>query len=67
MEEINVRFGKRIKEIRKKIGISQEELAFRSNLHKNYVGDVERGTRNVSLKAIEKFAFGLGVEIKDLF
>ena len=47
--------------------ISQEELSFRCGLSKNYISDVERGTRNISLKAISKLAYGLHVEIKDLF
>lgn len=64
---IEQRFGRRIKELRLKQNISQEELAFRCHLSKNYVSDVERGTRNVSLKAIEKFAYGLKVRVFDLF
>lgn len=64
---IEQRFGRRIKELRLKQNISQEELAFRCHLSKNYVSDVERGTRNVSLKAIEKFAYGLKVRVSDLF
>lgn len=64
---IEQKFGRRIKELRLKQNISQEELAFRCHLSKNYVSDVERGTRNVSLKAIEKFAYGLKVKTADLF
>ena len=40
---------------------------FGCHLSKNYISDVERGTRNVSLKAIDQFARGLGVTLKDLF
>ena len=57
----------RIKELRMQQGISQEELGFRCHLSKNYISDVERGTRNVSLKAIDQFAKGLGIALKDLF
>ena len=67
MENINIRFGKRIKELRLKENISQEELAFRCQLSKNYVSDVERGTRNVTLKVVEKFAYGLNVHPSYLF
>lgn len=67
MEKIEVRFGYRIKELRLRQNISQEELAFRCGLSKNYVSDVERGTRNISLKSIEKIAYGLAVNIKELF
>ena len=67
MENINIKFGKRIKELRLKQNISQEELAFRCQLSKNYVSDVERGTRNITLKVVEKFAAGLGVHPSHLF
>ena len=53
MDKIEIRFGQRVKEIRLKQNISQEELAFRCGLSKNYISDVERGTRNISLKSIE--------------
>ena len=61
MDKIEVKFGHRIKELRLKQNISQEELAFRCGLSKNYISDVERGTRNVSLKSIEKIANGLSL------
>lgn len=64
---INQKFGQRIKELRMMDNLSQEELAFRCGLSKNYVSDVERGTRNVSLKVIEKFATGLDVDMYELF
>jgi Predicted transcriptional regulators len=69
MENLTIeqKFGRRIKELRVRQSISQEELAFRCRLSKNYVSDVERGTRNVSLKVIEKFAIGLQVKTSDLF
>lgn len=67
MDKIEVKFGHRIKELRLKQNISQEELAFRCGLSKNYISDVERGTRNVSLKSIEKIANGLAVNLKELF
>ena len=67
MDKIEVRFGHRIKELRVKQGISQEELAFRCGLSKKYISDVERGTRNISLKSIEKISKGFSVNIKELF
>lgn len=57
----------RIKELRHLQHISQEELSFRAGLSKNYISDVERGTRNISLQAIAKLAVGLKVEVKELF
>jgi len=60
-------FGKRVKELRKKQNLTQSEFAKKSGLHKNYIGMVERGERNIALKNIEKIANTLGLEIKDLF
>lgn len=67
METIETLFGNRLRELRNMRNWSQEELAFRCNVSKNYISDVERGRRNVSLKAIEKIARGLEVEIYELF
>ena len=67
MDKIEIRFGYRVKEIRLKQNISQEELSFRSGLSKNYISDVERGTRNISLRSIEKIADGFAINIKELF
>ncbi len=57
-KDIHILFGLRIKELRVRAHISQEELSFRSGLSKNYISDVERGTRNISLKAISKLKSG---------
>ncbi len=65
--KVEVIFGQRVRSLRKILKISQEELAFRAGLHKNYISDVERGRRNISIKAIESIAKGLNVEIEDLF
>lgn len=44
------KFGENMRKRRLIMDISQEELSFRAGLHRNYISDVERGTRNVSLK-----------------
>lgn len=61
------RFGAAVRAQRKRLGISQEELAGRAGLHRTYVADVERGARNLSLASIEKLAQGLEVPIPELF
>ena len=66
-QTIEEQFGERVRQFRKILGISQEELAFRADLHRNYISDVECGRRNVSLKAIEKIANGLDIPIDALF
>jgi len=55
-------FGKRIRELRKRRGLSQEGLGFEAELDRTYVGSVERGERNISLLNILKFAQALGVK-----
>lgn len=65
--EVTTRFGKVLRTWRSKLGISQEELAGRAGLHRTYVSDVERGTRNVSLASIDKLAKALEVSVSTLF
>ncbi len=60
-------FGLRVRKHRKSLGFSQEELAERSGLHRNYISDVERGRRNLSLDALLRLAKGLGINIRELF
>lgn len=60
-------FGNRIKEIRSELNISQEELSFRTELHRTYISSIELGKRNVSLVNIEKLAKALECEISDFF
>lgn len=64
---IKSRFGFAIKQRRYEIGISQEVLAERAGLHRTYIGDIERGARNLSLENIEKIARALEISISDLF
>jgi transcriptional regulator with XRE-family HTH domain len=60
-------FGKALRALREARGYSQEELAERAGLHRNYVGGVERGERNVALENIVKLAGALSVRTRDLF
>ena len=55
-------FGTRLRELREQRGLSQEKLAEMADLHRNYVGQLERGKSNVSLLAIVKLARSLNVK-----
>ncbi|MGA2905269.1 MAG: helix-turn-helix transcriptional regulator [Candidatus Korobacteraceae bacterium] len=56
-----VLFGNRLRELRLRSGFTQESLAARAHLHRNYVGGVERGERNISLINIIELARALSV------
>ena len=64
---IKEKFGRRVRVLRTIKGWSQMELGFRADVNRNYISDLERGKRNVSLMIIERIAIALEVEVKDLF
>lgn len=66
-QNILIKFGERVREIRKERGFSQEELAFKADLHRTYIGMIERAEKNITLMNIEKIANALEISIKDLF
>lgn len=65
--DIKISVGKRVKELRNKLGISQEELAELAGLDRTYITSVECGKRNISIVNIEKLATSLNVSIKEFF
>ena len=67
MEDIKSLLGKRIRDLRKQRGLSQEELGWKSELHFTYIGAVERGEKNCTVTTLEKIAKGLEISIKDFF
>lgn len=58
--------GERVRELREAKGWSQEELGFESGLHRNYVGGVERGERNLGVENLARLAKALSVRPRDL-
>lgn len=60
-------FGKRIKELRKKLGLTQEQLSEKLGLFQKQIGNIETGNCFTTMNNLEKLSEVLGVEIKDLF
>jgi len=61
-----VRFGTAVRSLRRRKGISQEKLAELAGIHRTYMGDVERGTRNLALVNMTRIANALGLPLSEL-
>lgn len=66
IDERMIAFGKRVREVRKSKGISQERLAEMAGIDRSYMGNIERGEKNVTLKKAYEICDALDIEIKDL-
>jgi transcriptional regulator with XRE-family HTH domain len=62
-KNILIIFGEKVREIRKEKGLSQEELAHKADLHRTYIGMIERAEKNITLINIEKIANALQINI----
>ena len=67
MEDICARVGFNIRKIRERKKLSQEQVANFADLHRAYMGQIERGEKNIGLKNLEKIAKALKVNIKEFF
>ena len=65
--DIRVRFGFAVKLMREKRQLTQEDLAEKARIHRTYLSDIERGSRNVALINIERLAQSLSVSLEELF
>ena len=65
-DSIIIRFGKRIREERTKRDLSQEQLAELANVHRTYIGMIERGEKNITLTTIERIAKALKIPVSEL-
>lgn len=63
---ISIKFGEKVREIRTQKGLSQEHLAHLADVHRTYIGMIERAEKNITLVNIEKIAKALNVDIKEL-
>ncbi len=66
MRGLRLAFGFTVRQLRAIGGLSQEELGFAAKLHRNYVGAIERGEINPTLRVLCKVAYGLRVPASDL-
>ena len=66
-KDVLIKFGKRVREERAKLDLSQEELASRAGVHRTYVGMIERAEKNITLENIQKIAGALHIKLSDIF
>ncbi|MDG6347397.1 helix-turn-helix transcriptional regulator [Luteimonas sp. 8-5] len=66
-DEFLLLFGEHVRALRLKQNLSQEELAHLAGVDRTYLGGIERGERNLSLKNVKRLADALGTSPKDLF
>lgn len=64
--DITEQFGKKVRHLRKLKNLSQDELAELCELHRTYIGSVERGERNITLISANKIANALSVSLAEL-
>ena len=62
-----MKFGQNLKHIRKRMNMTQEELATKMEISQSYLSDIENGRKNPSIKTVKKLADGLGVSVNELF
>jgi transcriptional regulator with XRE-family HTH domain len=67
LTEIAKLLGERIRNIRKEKGLSQEQLGESAGLHEKYIGQVERGEKNLSIDSLYKISHGLNLTLEELF
>lgn len=67
MDDVRLKIGQRIKELREKADMSQKDLAYAADLDRSYIASIENGQRNVSIVNIDKIAKALKITLKDFF
>jgi len=65
--DIRARIGRRIKELRQGLELTQEKLAFKAEVDKTYLNEVENGKRNISVVNLEKVILALNISVKEFF
>ena len=65
-EDILIKFGERVRDLRKERGLSQEQFAHVADLHRTYIGMIERAEKNITLLNIQKIAIALKIDVSKL-
>ncbi|MHA1875466.1 MAG: helix-turn-helix domain-containing protein [Promethearchaeota archaeon] len=66
-KDILIKFGKKVRNERTRLGLSQEQLASRAKVHRTYIGMIERAEKNITLENIGKVARALNLKLSDFF
>lgn len=64
--QLLMKFGRRVRDERLRLDLSQEKLAEKAKVHRTYIGMIERAEKNITLSNMEKIAKALGIKISDL-
>jgi transcriptional regulator with XRE-family HTH domain len=67
MQDVQKKLGKKVAELRRKKGFSQEAFAHECNFHRSYMGAVERGEKNITIQLIDRIAKALKISLAELF
>ena len=59
--------GQSIRKHRERLALTQEELSEKSDTHRTYLADIERGSRNPTIETIRRLALALGIPISEIF
>lgn len=65
--DITIKVGRKIALLRQRLGLSQEKFAELCDMHRTYIGAIERGEKSPTITTLEKIAKGLNIEIVELF
>ena len=67
MKDIKIQFAEKVKYLRSQKWRSQEELWYKTKLHRTYIWMIERNERNITLESVQKLAKAFGITVEDLF
>lgn len=67
MSDLTNNIGEKIRYYRKERGLNQEELAYRASLHNTYIGQLERGEKNVTIESLAKVCAALDITLTEFF